>query len=281
MIGGAVVLLAAVVVVLVNRAAEQTAPATSMAAFVGSDLHSIAVDPADPNHLYVGGHQAASESHDGGRTFSKVSALDNADPMAWTISADGQTQVTSGHYGVRVSHDGGRTWADVSSRLPGTDVHSLGIDPRDPAKWWAYVVGRGVYASVDGGGSWAPRGGASLSFMGPIVLLPSGALLASDMQRGVVRSEDGGRTWAPYGSQGFSFLSLDPRNGLHLVAAAGSISESIDGGATWRRLGGAPQGRAVAIGPDGSLFSADLAGETVSVYRSADAGGTWSLASGR
>jgi len=117
--------------------------------------------------------------------------------------------------------------------------------------------------------------------MGPIVLLPSGALLGSDMQRGVVRSEDGGRTWTPYGSHGFSFLSADPKNGLHLLAAAGTISESTDGGATWYQLAGAPQARAVAMGPDGSLFSADLAGETVSVHRSTDAGVTWSLASGR
>ncbi len=281
LIGVSVVIVAAVVVIMVSRSAAPNAPATPTAAFVGSDLHSIAIDPSNPQHLYVGGHQAASESHDGGRTFSQVPALDNADPMAWSISGDGQTEVTAGHYGVRVSHDGGKTWADVTSHLPGTDVHSLGVDPREPAKWWAFVVGRGVYASNDGGGSWALRGGTGLSFMGPIVVLPSGALLGPDMQRGIVRSDDGGKTWAPFGSHGYAFLTADPKNGLHLFAAADSISESTDGGANWRQLAGGPRTQTVAAGSDGSLYSADLQGGQVNIYRSTDGGGSWSLASGK
>jgi photosystem II stability/assembly factor-like uncharacterized protein len=255
---------------------------TSQGAYVGSDLHSIAVDPNDPRHIFVGGHEAAAESLDGGHTFQPIAGLRNADPMSWVISPDGQQMVTSGHYGVRLSRDGGRSWTDLTSHLPYSDVHALGVDPGTPSHWWAYAVGRGVYSSTDAGQSWSSRTGGSISLMGPILVFPGGErLLAADTQQGIVRSVDGGRSWTRLAAFRAAFLSSDPKNPEHVVATGDGASESLDGGLTWHPLRNLPaNARAVASSPDGSLYAGAVAGPQAQVYRSTDGGANWSRLSG-
>lgn len=49
--------------------------------YVGGDLHSIAVDPTDPQKVMVGGHDGGAVSEDGGKTWVRASGLEGADPM--------------------------------------------------------------------------------------------------------------------------------------------------------------------------------------------------------
>ena len=100
--------------------------------FVGADLHSLVVVPNDPSSVFVGGHQSAAVSRDGGRTFQQVSGLQNNDAMAWSMSDDGKNQVVSGHGGLRTSDDGAATWTDRTGQLPASDVHAVGMDPGAP-----------------------------------------------------------------------------------------------------------------------------------------------------
>lgn len=279
-VGLAVALL--IVLFLVTRAATGGGQTGS---FVGADLHSLVVVPDDPSTVFVGGHQSAAVSRDGGRTFQQLGGLQNNDAMAWSMSDDGKHQVVSGHGGLRTSDDGGATWTDRTSQLPASDVHAVGMDAGAPSHLWAYVVGTGVLSSMDDGQSWAAAGGADLQLMGPILVRDSGNSLTSiDMMQGLVASHDRGKTWQTV-TPGFQqmWVAADPNAPEHLVAAGNGVVSSTDGGASWTAVRSAPSGAmAVAItkGAHPSWYAAELNGDHATVFRSDDAGATWEQMTG-
>lgn len=200
-LGAGAVGVAVVVVLLVatgshgGRGGSSTAPTNG--AYVGGGLHSLMVNPSDSHEVFVGGHQSAAVSHDGGRSFQQIAGLQNVDAMSWSIAPNGRTQVVSGHYGLRTSADGGSQWTDRTSSLPGSDVHAVGLDPSTPTHLVADLVGRGIFTSSDVGQTWRMVGGANLSLMGPILVGPGGKdLIANDMMSGLVESKDGGAHWS-------------------------------------------------------------------------------------
>jgi photosystem II stability/assembly factor-like uncharacterized protein len=267
--------IAGVIAVIAVRQAASV-PAPRLGAYVGGDLHSLVVDPRDSNHIFVGGHDGAVESLDGGVSFRAVAGLSSIDAMGWSVSGDGRTMIVGGHSGLRVSLDGGATWHDQTSRLPASDVHGLGMDPVSPSHWWAFVSGRGVYQTIDEGKSWSLLGGTSLMIMGPIISVAGGDLLSSDMPRGVIRSKDGGRTWSTAASHVAMWLTTDPARANRIWSAAGGIAVSADGGVTWRAMPASPHGAAaLAVSADNKIYAGVLTGNQATVYLSTDDGATW------
>ena len=264
---------------MITNTGDRTAavPASARSgAYVGGDLHSLVVDPTDPNHVFIGGHDGAAESIDGGRTFRQVAPLASIDAMGWTISNDGQTLVVGGHSGLRLSRDGGRSWQDLTGRLPTSDVHGLGMDPASATHWWAYLTGRGVFQTRDAGQSWSFLGGADLMIMGPILPAAGGQLLSTDMQRGLIRSTDGGRNWSVAARYMAMSLANDPKQPNLLWGAGNGVSVSANGGSTWRTVSGWPAGAsAVGVGSDGRIYAGVLSGNRATVYLSTDDGATW------
>jgi photosystem II stability/assembly factor-like uncharacterized protein len=242
------------------------------------DLHSLVVDPTDARHMFVGGHAAAAETTDGGSSFHSVPGLDNADPMAWSISADGRTHVTSGHMGLRTSTDAAKTWADLTGKLPYSDVHAVGLDPDHPSNWIAFVVGRGIYTTTDSGRTWTSKGNQNASLYGPILVSPGGQVITASGPVGIVRSNDGARSWTRISPLQAGFLSVDPTDPNHLYAAGGQVSQSRDGGSTWQPIAGPASGaRAIAVvqGADPTLVAVVPSGDSFRLLRSRDAGISW------
>jgi hypothetical protein len=199
----------------------------------GADLHSLVVDPENPSRVFVGGHTAVSVSTDGGATWRQVESLAGADAMGWAFY--GQTVMVGGHPGLHVSTDGGRTFESHNDGLPSTDVHALGAGA---GVIYGASPAAGVFASTDGGTTWEMRTtDAGQSFMGRILVDPADAehLVAPDMQYGAVESVDGGRTWKQLGGvQGAMWVSWGPDDVVHLVVSApGTAAVSRDGGTTW------------------------------------------------
>ncbi len=120
------------------------------------DFHSLLVDPTDPDHVLFGSHSGIQESHDGGFTW-RDGTLRGADAMQLTASAGAQgTVYATGHDVFQVSRDGGEIWQPQVHNLPGTDIHGFAQDPGDPRRLYASVAGEGLFASGDGGQTWAP-----------------------------------------------------------------------------------------------------------------------------
>ncbi len=269
------------IVVIALRAGQTDAPAPGVAVsepVVGADLHSLVVDPEDPDTLYIGSHSGVSVSTDGGKTWEVIESLRGADAMGWAFTDD--LILVGGHPGISASTDGGKTFEQRNGEgLPSTDVHALGAGDEVV---YAGIAGVGTFASTDGGESWEARseefGGA---FMGRIQVDPGDDdhVLAPDMQGGAVESTDGGRTWEALGElQGAMWVTWDQEDTEHIVVTTqGSAAESTDGGESWEPLE-IPEGASIVeFSPHDPevLYAAVLDAPEASVYVSEDGGNTW------
>ena len=250
---------------------------TGAVAAIGGDLHSLVVDPAVPDRLFVGGHQAVGESTDSGRTWRLVDSLTDADAMGWAF--DGTTVWVSGHPGLNRSTDGGRIFRQTNTGLPNTDVHAFGASG---GELFGASPAVGVFASSDGGATWELRSReAGQAFFGRILVDPRDHthLVAADARTGPVESTDGGRTWRRLGglpaATWVAWAGGDPNR----VVASGprGAARSADGGRNWELLilpEGASLVEASPTDPQ-RLFAAALSGGQASVWTSGDGGGTW------
>jgi photosystem II stability/assembly factor-like uncharacterized protein len=245
--------VALVVFIAVGGGDSTSGPSANRSAtaspFVGGDLHSLVADPANPSRLFVGGHEAVAVSQDGGVSWRQVPSLEDADAMGWAFSATGV--LVGGHPGLQVSDDGGRTFALRNDGLPATDIHGIGS-----AGEVVYAASPqvGVFASPDGGHRWEIRTrNAGQSFMGRMLVDPNDAnhVVAPDMQAGAVESVDGGRTWKALGGvRGAMWVTWDPADIRHLIVSAmGSAAETRDGGRTWTRLDAPADAMVVEMNP--------------------------------
>jgi photosystem II stability/assembly factor-like uncharacterized protein len=280
----AILVLAVGAVLLSVGSGDRTARSVERP-YVGGDLHSLAVDPKDPDRVVVGGHEGGAVSEDGGRMWRPAYGLEGADAMGWVINPDDpQEMYAGGHAGFYRSEDGGKSFDQDNSGLPGTDVHGLGMDPRNPDVLYAYVVDHGTYRSSDAGESWEPVS-SEAGVMGPILVDPrnSDTLYVSSMQGGFRKSTDGGETWrtaSPFPGGGMVMsISQSWEDPDTFYAANGrQILESTDGGESWRTVGGELPGvMAVAVAPSDPqiVYAGALEGTTARVFRSENGGESW------
>ncbi|MBI2682153.1 MAG: glycoside hydrolase [Acidobacteriales bacterium] len=244
--------------------------------------------PSQPNVFYVGVvNGGVWKTTDAGRTWNpifdnqptqSIGALaivpSNPDIM-YVGSGEGlqRPDLATGD-GIYKSMDGGRTWTHLGLR-DGWQIGQILIDPKDPNRLFVSVLGhpygpnneRGVYRSVDGGQSFEP-------------------ILFKDENTGVsdIAFEPGNpqviyaMLWAgrrPPWSVGSGFNG--PGSGLF---------KTSDGGATWKQLSkGLPTwddglGRiGIAIAPTDPkrIYALVDAGKKTGLYRSDDAGESWTL----
>jgi photosystem II stability/assembly factor-like uncharacterized protein len=160
--------------------------------FLGHIIQHAVLDPRDRSTLLVAtrtGHLGPTvfRSTDLGRTWTEASrppAFSAGDPHGRALRAafwltPGHSSETGTWYaggspqGLFRTEDGGDTWSPVSgwndhpnftewSEWPeqgtpdGSMLHSVNVDPRDPAHLYIGLSSGGVFESTDGGADWAP-----------------------------------------------------------------------------------------------------------------------------
>ena len=243
------------------------------APYVGGDLHVLT---NVGGRLYVGGHDGAAVSADGGRTWDGLESLRGADPMGWAETTD--AMLVGGHPGLYRSTDNGATFAKVTGAGEVPDVHALGA-----AGNTAYLASpqAGFLVSTDAGATWQPRNAqVGRGFMGTILVDPADPqrLIAPDMANGLVTSTDGGATWARLGGPGGAMAAAWDPTDTDRVIAIGMADSAIssDGGRSWSPLQ-VPDGTSTAtFSADGAtLYVGALEGDTATTYASTDLGETW------
>ncbi len=210
----------------------------------GQQIPHIAVDPRDPNRLFVAvlGHPYGPNeerglylSTDGGQNFQKVLYKDEntgandveIDPANPEVVYTSFWEARQGPWensewggtggGIFKSTDGGKTWKQLTQGLPANGVveANLAIAPSDPQRIYAAVAsqprGLGLYRSDDAGESWSqvtkdPRPAARIG---------------------------GGDLPVP---------AVDPKNADVVYSASVVTWKSTDGGKTWTGIRGAPGG---------------------------------------
>lgn len=194
-------------------------------------LHSIVVDPRDPNHIYVAVSSAGViETTDGGKTWAgrnKGMRMDYLpDPEAkWghdphfitACPAQPDYLWQQNHCGVFYSEDGAQTWAKMS--IPDAGVHfgfPVAVDAHDGRTAWV------VPARAD-----SER------------MAINGGLF-------VARTTDGGQTWQSFrnGLPQENAYDIVLRHGMDVAgdclcfgSTTGNVYLSEDRGETWRCLG--------------------------------------------
>ncbi len=259
--------------------------------FRGGRTRAVAGDPNQPNILYMGAvNGGVWKTTDYGRIWTPIFdaqptqsigaiAVAPSDPrILYVASGEGlhRPDLSVGN-GIYKSTDGGQTWTHLGLR-EGQQIPALAVDPRDPNRLFAAVLGhpygpspeRGVFLSTDGGQNW---------------------------QKVLYKDEN----------TGASFIEMDPSNPDVLYAGlwevregpwednnefsgpGGGLYKSTDGGKSWRQLTkGLPENVAqinLAIAPSqpsrlyavvGTTEKGDYESDRgLGVFRSDDAGESW------
>jgi photosystem II stability/assembly factor-like uncharacterized protein len=258
--------------------------------------------PAQPNVFYVGQvNGGAWKSTDYGRTWNPVFdhestqsigaiAVAASDPnVVYVASGEGlhRPDLSIGN-GIYKSTDAGKTWTHLGLR-DGFQIPALVVDPRDPNRVYAAVLGhpygpneeRGLYGSADGGQSWKKliykdeNTGASdveIDPSNPDVIYASmwearegpweDGNLVNGTGGGLFKSTDGGSNWTQL-STGLPKdlsqinLAIAPSDSKRLYATVGSASGALgvyrsdDAGETWMKITDDPR-------PSGRIGGGDL-----------------------
>lgn len=127
---------------------HSTDEGVSVSKVFGGEVDAVVVDPADPNHIVVGGNGMLKVSRDGGQTFTDAATPSGPEYDAIAFAPGGTVFAASRDYfvpgqGVIRSTDGGGHWTDVSTSLINRDVHALAVSP--DGQWLFAGTGAGVY----------------------------------------------------------------------------------------------------------------------------------------
>jgi photosystem II stability/assembly factor-like uncharacterized protein len=226
-------------------------------------MNSIAIDPANPQHLYAG-------------------------------AASG---------GVWVTTDGGTNWSPRAQGLPLITISSVVVDPTNGNVVFAatgdadgfVTPSVGVYKSTDGGSTWSATGLSfpiiPQNFIRKLAIDPgNGANLYAATSDGIYYTRNAGANWTrvlPTGLFDIHDVKLRPGNAatVYAVARGGRFLRSIDSGATWQAItSGLPDPNnisraflAVTAANSQAVFIMDgaVANTLDGIYRSTDGGNSF------
>ena len=172
--------------------------------------------------------------------------------------------------GIYKSTDAGATWTHLGLR-DGRQIAAIAIDPRDPDRVFAAVLGhpygpneeRGLYRSTDGGQSWQ-------KVLGKDENTGAATVLIDPRNPNVVYAA----LWA---SRNPPWRLRD----VFQLYASGGLFKSVDGGTTWTQLrNGLPAnigriGLAIAPGDSARIYAWVNDDKGCGIYRTSDAGANW------
>ncbi|MDQ2681540.1 MAG: glycoside hydrolase, partial [Candidatus Eremiobacteraeota bacterium] len=173
--------------------------------------------------------------------------------------------------GIYKSVDGGASWTHLGLR-DGQQINGLAVDPRDPNRVYAAVMGhpygpnpeRGLYRSLDGGAHWTK------------------VLSKNDSDTGAVTvTIDPNHPDIVYAALWASRNAPWHLTQVYELGKNDGLFKSTDGGTTWTQLhGGLPAevgriGLSVSPADSNRIYAWVNTADACGIYRSSDAGATW------
>jgi photosystem II stability/assembly factor-like uncharacterized protein len=253
--------------------------------FVGGAV-ALAIDPTDPNHIVLATDTRLLGSRNGGRDWSQEPASVFIGPtLAVAFDPSGKVVLAATAAGVFRS-EAGAPWRSID--LPASALPARSIVPSMTAGRFYLAGARGLYRSDDRGRTWARLGEAlpDAPFTALAVVPQPTEMLAGVCEGQVLISSNAGGTWqlrnVGLPDRKLETIVADLSPGRVWAAGAGRLYRSDDGGQTWKSAGQAlPQAgtrvRGIAAASDGAVI---VLTTDRGVYRSQDAGGTWTLIEG-
>ncbi|MFQ5766580.1 MAG: WD40/YVTN/BNR-like repeat-containing protein, partial [Acidobacteriota bacterium] len=258
-------------------------------------ISRILVDPRNSQVVYVaaegplwssGGERGVYKSLDGGKTWSRSLAIDDAtgvgdlrfDPRnpdvllaaayqrrrtTWALLAGGPGS------GLYKTTDAGAHWRKLTQGLPKGDMGKIGlsVSPVNPDVVYASIEAsaeeRGFYRSQNGGESWEKRnsyvsGGTGPHYYQEIYASPHKLDRVYQMDVWMRVTEDGGKTFVPVGEpdkhSDNHALAFDPKDPEHLLAGCdGGLYETWDAGKSWKFISNLPVTQIYKMALDNAL----------------------------
>jgi len=261
-----------------------------------SSVTSIVSAPTQPVTVYAATVNGTIRSADGGTTWTTPANTGLIAPsvsLAADAGAPSTVYAASFAQGVFTSTDGGGSWTlsnnglrldNSSATSPVALLSSLVASPKQAGTVFAIADSPGyVYRSTDAGQTWvrvllATDGGSPRA----MAFSPTDANTAylGQLTGPFLKSTDGGATWQNVSSQTVSsshgLVVLAGNPSAILAAGDQSLVRSTDGGVTWNNVL-ALQAGTIAADPRNSNVA--YAMDSTGLYRSSDAGQTWSKTS--
>ncbi len=252
-------------------------------------ISTIAVDPNDPNTVYVGamGHawgpnpeRGVYKTTDGGKTWKKVLyindttgvsdlALDAGNPKVifagmWEFRRYPWTLINGGpNSGLYRSTDGGDTWQKLTKGLPEPPLGriAVAVAPTNPDHVYALIGAKKgmLWASTDMGDTWeAVSDNHALDvrpfYFSRMLVSPNDENKVYFMSFNLLESDDGGKTAHVADRRVHSdhhALWIDPKDPDRIIQGGdGGVFLSLDGAKTWRFLDGMPIEQTYQIAAD-------------------------------
>ena len=288
------------------------APSDPRIIYVGSGEGLQRPDLSVGDGIYKSTDAGQTWQHLALRDAQQISAIivDPHDPQRVFAAALGHPYGPNAERGVFRSTDGGATWQKVLYKDENTGAVDLAFDPSNAQTVYAVLwaarqapweigesfkgPGSGLFKSTDGGNTWQPLTGGlptvaeGLGRIG-IAIAPSDPrrvyALVDAKEGGVYRSDDAGAKWRRISrddrvwgrGSDFAGVRVDPKDKDVIYIANTSTYRSMDGGATFTAIKGAPGGddyHTIWINPDDPsiIMLASDQGATISL----NGGETWS-----
>jgi photosystem II stability/assembly factor-like uncharacterized protein len=214
----------------------------------------IAVNPANPSIIYVGGYYAY-------------------DTANWKYAM-----------AVFKSTNGGQTWE--TKRLSGNSAYascySLALDKANPETLYVggyendgSMTSGKLYKTTSGGSSWTDIIGTITGEPRTVIVAPNNSNnVFAGNYNGIFRSTNGGATWTQNSGWAAAYeLAIDPANPNILYSGyAENVFISSDGGANWNYYTSGLNGTCYALVPRSSSI---LYGSNSGVYKSTNGGADW------
>jgi uncharacterized repeat protein (TIGR01451 family) len=272
--------------------------------------YAVAINPVDPTNLFVSApYGGVFRTTNEGATWAEVTGdVTAGQPATIAVRPMQPTPhvLVGGLGGLSLSTTGGTNWTPRETGFTGAKVASLSADPTSDRVYLS-IQGGGIHYIAGGTGTTAPVDNVELrqqsftpnTFGVSAVLAQDGApgRLFASLGNRIVQSLDAGNSWGLTGFptlpavQAVSLTSspVDPQ--VILAGITSSLYRSADGGSSWapattglpansyvEKVEFAASDPLVAYAAPNVAGAPGVAGQSFGVYRSTNAGASWSVA---
>jgi photosystem II stability/assembly factor-like uncharacterized protein len=262
----------------------------------GGDVRSLAYDPHNPDHIFLGTSTGTIfQSTNGGQDWSRVAhlgsgddyvidhiALDpqNSDKMYAAVwSVENQQAGDLFH-----SHNGGKTWETVPA-MHGKSIRAMSVAASD-SKVLTVGTLEGVFRSKDAGKNWEKISSTNseIKNIESIAVDPKDpSVVYAGTWHLAWKTADGGATWQHINkgmiddSDVFSIIVDSSNSSVVFASACSGIYKSQSAGDQFQKIQGIPFSarRTRVLKQDPSNPEVVYAGTTEGLWKTADSGKTW------
>lgn len=207
-----------------------------------SHIHGIAVDPSDPQRLYLATHYGVWLSFPDG-TAERISDNSNdymgfsPHPSEANIFFASGHPANGGNMGVIVSQDGARSWQQLASGVDGpVDFHAMDVSAADPNVIYG-LYGK-VQVSRDGGKSWEVAGTPPADVFDLAASAINPNIVYAATRSGLMVSLDGGKKWNATGTEGqpASMVETAPDGSVYAFVLGSGLMKAPAQALTWQAV---------------------------------------------